>query len=627
MQQLSRLVAILACGSVAFTSPTSSLAPRAHVFNETASLKPLYDYVIVGGGTSGLTVANRLSEDPDISVLVLEYGHVAEPEEATLIPGIPVPDKYSRNYESVRQAELNGRTSPVLSGAVVGGGTVVNGMFFTRGSAGDYDAWERLGNPGWGWEGLLPYFKKSETFTPPCPELAERFPGLFPEDLSAHGTEGPVGSGFANYQYPALDFFYRAWNSIGLANQSNPQAGNANGALYSPLHYNAANQSRSSAADAHYRFVGGLRDNYHIVTGSAVSKIKFDENKVATSVEYISRETNETSTASACREVLLAAGVISPQILQLSGVGPVSLLESLKIPVVEALEGVGRNFQDQPSMYMGFEFRSENYPFPTPDWVETNGSWLAEQVEIYNANRTGPMTLPYYSGSTAAFLALSDVTTNRTEFERIINDVHSFDVATLLADEIDESILAGYKAQAKLIAELYKSPNATVQEVVWSGADYVPIAMLKPLSCGTVMINSTDIRDPPLFDYGTFTHPTDLDIAILALKRTRAWAASAPMQTLGVTESLPGANITSDTDIQSAIRGFASGTWQHQTSGNSMLPRELGGVVDPQLRVYGVRGLRVVDASVMPLVPGSHTSSTVYAVAEKAADVIKAAQE
>jgi len=226
----------------------------------------------------------------------------------------------------------------------------------------------------------------------------------------------------------------------------------------------------------------------------------------------------------------------------------------------------------------------------------------------------GPLTIPYFSGSIVTFLPLQNFSSN---YKQMIQTAAAVNLAPLLPADADPSILAGYRAQRDLILNQYASPQATVQETAFGGGNTVPIAMLKPLSRGYILINSTDPLAPPVFDYGTFMHPTDLDIAVQALKKNREWMASKPMQEVGAVETVPGANITTDTEIAAAIRTFASSTWAHPVGTLSMMKKEFGGVVDSKLCVYGVQGLRVVDASIMPLIPATHTSSTVYAVAEK----------
>jgi choline dehydrogenase-like flavoprotein len=234
------------------------------------------------------------------------------------------------------------------------------------------------------------------------------------------------------------------------------------------------------------------------------------------------------------------------------------------------------------------------------------------------------MTIPYQGGSLAAFLPLMNVTTNYTS---IIADAAAVDFSSLYPPDIDPTVLAGYEAQRALILDLYASPQTTVQETVWGVDNTIPIAMLKPLSRGTVTINATDSTADPVLDYHTFEYPTDLDISVQALKKTREWLQSPPMQELGAVETFPGLNVSTDAEIAASIRTFAFSSWQHPTCSCPMMPLALGGVVDPELRVYGVNGLRIVDASVMPMIVDSHTSPAVYAMAEKAADIIKAVQK
>lgn len=224
------------------------------------------------------------------------------------------------------------------------------------------------------------------------------------------------------------------------------------------------------------------------------------------------------------------------------------------------------------------------------------------------------MTIPYYSGSIVSFLPLKNMTTNH---KKIIRSAAAVNLTSLLPTNIDPTILAGYEAQSHLLLQLYRSTHAAVEEVAWEGGDTVSVAMIRPFSRGVIAINTTDPTQPPTFDFGTFSHPTDLDVAVESLKKVREWMASEPMQEVGSAETYPGTNVSTDAQIAAAIRTFATSSWQHPQSSCSMMKRELGGVVDSELRVYGVNGLRIVDASVFPMAVGGHTSATVYAVAEK----------
>ncbi|KAL8982178.1 MAG: hypothetical protein Q9177_005350, partial [Variospora cf. flavescens] len=450
-------------------------------------------------------------------------------ESGVLVPGVPPPTEYSRNYQSVPQPGLNNRPQFVYSAAVVGGGTVINGMFFNRGSATDYDSWLKLGNPGWGLDDLLPYFKKSETFTPAPEELSAQYP--ISDDLAPHGTDGPVQSSFAQYQYPVL-------------RKSLPAA-------------QRASQNPISAM--------GLT-------------------------------------------------------IVISGVGPRKLLKGLGIKVIQDLPGVGYNFQDQPTMFAGVTYDYSKYPLPTPSYYVTNQSWVAEQLEIYYQNRTGPATLPYLSGSTVPFLSLQRLT---DQHQQIIQSAKQADLRKALPAGADMTLLEGYKAQQSAILADYGSPDTAVYETGMLGNEVVPLTLIKPLSRGSILINSSDPLTDPVFDYGTFQHPADMQVFIASYKKFRQFVGAEPWKAVGLQETLPGPSVQGDGAIEAAIRNITVSTWSHPVGTCAMMPKEHGGVLDPQLRVYGIKGLSVVDASMMPIIPATHTSAPVYAVAEKAADLIK----
>ncbi|KAI9801515.1 MAG: hypothetical protein M1833_002747 [Piccolia ochrophora] len=587
---LSLFLSIFLNAIVALASP---LARYAQVVGRDTKLQPAYDFVVVGGGTSGLTVANRLTENPETSVLVIEYGYLDNREPEIVVPGLLNYTQYLFNITSLPQRGLNNVTYDVGVAAVVGGGTTVNGMFFDRGSAPDYDAWTKLGNDGWGWEDLLPYFKKAYRL------LAQSTN----ESSSAHRLK---------------ENFFRGWQSLGIRTPSDPSGGDANGVFWAPSTLDPNDQTRSYARTAHHD-PSSTRSNYHLLTGNAASRILL-EDKQATGVEYISRESKELKTVKATKEVILAAGTVhSPQILQLSGVGPKKLLDDLGIESVVDLPGVGQNFQDQPTLYASYDYASNIEPNPSS--LYTDETYNDEQLALYYSSRQGPFTICKNSGNTVAFLPLQNTT---SDWQTLIDDAEAYPAAKLYPTDTDPSIIAGYNAQLPLLLFLYASLRASVSETGFNGASQFPLTIVKPLSRGSIVINTTDPLAAPLVDYAALTHPVDLDVMLAVLKKHRALIATDAMQELGPVETAPGANVTSDDDLRAALRQQVTPSYYHPCSTCSMMKREHGGVVAPDLAVYGLDRLSVVDASVIPMIPATHTAATVYAIAEKAADIIKA---
>ncbi|KAL8712768.1 MAG: hypothetical protein Q9220_002976 [cf. Caloplaca sp. 1 TL-2023] len=229
----------------------------------------------------------------------------------------------------------------------------------------------------------------------------------------------------------------------------------------------------------------------------------------------------------------------------------------------------------------------------------------------------GPDTQVYLSGTTVAFLSLQRLT---NQYRTIIHSAKQVDLSRTLPLGADPTILEGYKAQqSAILTASYASPDAAVHELAAAGNEVIPLVLIKPLSRGSILINSTNTLADPVIDYGTFQHPIDIRVAIAMYKKFRHFVAAEPWKAVGLAESEPGAGVPGDDNvaIEAFIRNTTVSSWQHPVGTCAMLPRSLGGVVDPRLRVYGIRGLRVVDASVMPVIPATHTSSTVYAVAEK----------
>ncbi|PPJ52201.1 hypothetical protein CBER1_10358 [Cercospora berteroae] len=502
----------------------------------------------------------------------------------TLVPGIKPSDKYWRTYTSIPQPGLNNRSGTLHTGQVVGGGTVVNAMFFNRGSKEDYDSWEELGNLEWGWKDLLPYFKKSESFTPATPEIAARYQ-RFSDDVSAHGVDGPVGTSYPPYSFAIIDYFYRAWESIGVRRNPQPDDGLAVGVFHSSLAVRQPSMTRSSASAAYYRPIADHRPNLHLLTGQRVSKVIFD-GKRASGVEYFARGGERTIRhVRASREVLVAAGAQrTSQLALLSGIGSKKLLSELGIPVVEDLPGVGYNFQDQPSYIMQLNFTG--WSGPTPDWLfwanASHPDFVQEQWKLYTEAKQGAYTLPATGGCDVAFLPPQNVT---QQHEAIIDAAKKVDLAQCMPRGASDSVLRGYQAQQDILLKYYGSPRTAVQESAHNGGSGLAFVHLKPLSRGSMLINSTDPEDDPVIDFGTFMHPSDLDIMVAIYRKNMEFIRSGPMQELGTTMPDAEANAESDEEIIELLRNTTQSSWQHPVGTMAMMPRELGGVVDPELSV------------------------------------------
>ncbi|OCL01976.1 GMC oxidoreductase [Glonium stellatum] len=585
----------------------------AHVcFNNT------YDYIIVGGGTSGLTVADRLTEDGKNSVLVIEFGYLNN-DISVLIPERTLigDARDAFNWTCVPQAGINNRTMPVPAAAVVGGGTAINGMLFDRGSKEDYDMWEALGNPGWGWAGLFPYFKKSAKFTPPLEQLVAEYGYTW--DASAYGN-GSIQASFPPYRFPGgvAESFWQAWKELGVPIQKEGANGIAYGAFWVPNSLDPVNETRSYARTAHYDPYKD-RANYHLLTGYMVSKVIFDDQLNANSVIARSRGNNSTIFSfKAKREVILAAGSVSTTtILQRSGIGPKELLDQAKIKTRVNLPGVGHNFQDHARI--AFTWNFTNGPYPNQTTLLTNATFNSEAYKEWLKFKTGPYT--FSRSNSVAMLPLQTVT---DDYEPIIESIKSQDAASYLPRTYDQTLINGFLAQRQLIIKYLSSEKCPIAEYPFT-TTLGSITLQKPLSRGTVTINPVDSLGDPIIDWGVLTNPIDLEAAISIVKFTRKYMNSSAIQQLGPIELSPGPAVSTDDEIVNALK--SSLMWPtnaHPSCTCAMMPLDKGGVVDPQLRVYGTTGLSIVDASIIPIIPATHLSATVYAIAEKAADIIKA---
>ncbi|ROW13238.1 hypothetical protein VPNG_04841 [Cytospora leucostoma] len=582
------------------------------------SLHSQYDYIVVGGGASGLVVANRLTEDPDVTVLVLEAGSLDTEEATVTVPADIGQDLYT-GYDwmlhTVEQEHLNGQQVDLNQGKAIGGGTILNGMVWTRGSAKDYDSWGNLNHIegqanqyNWRWGDLLPYFEKSEHFTADVDTAIQDVLHIYP-DMSIHAN------------------FLSGMVELNLSITSEPNDGTLFGAMMSPSSMSARNQSRFDGRTAYFDPVI-QRPNLHIATEQTVTQILLetvDQLQTAVGVEFAHSDQEDRRNISCSSEVILAAGAIfSPTLLQVSGIGPENVLRSLNIPLRVDLPGVGANFQDHGMLHPVYSYTNDSVF--TALTVHASDESLAAASDEYYTNQSGPLTAPLIS--TIAFPALQDFADDWID---LLNEAQQRDINSTLPPDTPATVRQGYLAQRQYQIPLLRDPTEGAIEVLADSIGTLSVAMQRPLSRGTVRPGSSNMFDSPIVDPRYCSEPFDcilLARALLfncALINTTAMAELQPV----VQEPYFCPDDLADFDragVDSRMLDLARqniATEFHPSGSTAMLPLELGGVVDTELRVYGTQNVRVVDAGVMPLVLGAHLQAAVYAMAERAADIIK----
>lgn len=517
-----------------------------------------FDYVVVGAGAAGCAVASRLSEDPDTSVLLLEAGG----RDSSFLVHIPVGftklsgPRYNWGFETVAQPQLDNRTMWYPQGRLLGGSTSINAMIYIRGNRQDYDQWADLGNDNWGFEQVLPFFRRAEHNE----RLNDRF----------HSSEGAMNVTEQGAHNELSKAFVRAAQELGL-----PFTPDFNGAEQDGVGYYDVTQKkarRESAATA-YLNAAKKRGNLTIQTQALATQV-IVENGRANGLRYTVGGRERVAYAN--REVVLTAGAVNtPRLLLLSGIGPADELRALGIDVVHDLPGVGKNFQDHMDVYLTAETAPVSYnrsdrPIPA----------VLAMIQ-YLLYRTGPITA---SVCEAGMFVRSS--------------------SAVAAPDIQMHCLPAYVIDHGRLR--VKGHGMTINT-----------CHLRPRSRGSVTLRSADPSVDPAIDPAFLQDPYDWKVSLEGFRRGREMMATKAYAPYIKKEHMPGRDVTTETEIRQYVKRWAK-TDYHPVGSCKMGDDEMA-VVDQQLRVHGIDGLRVVDASIMPTLISGNTQATSIMIGEKGA--------
>ncbi|KAH6715052.1 GMC oxidoreductase [Leptodontidium sp. MPI-SDFR-AT-0119] len=571
-----------------------------------------YDYVIVGGGTAGLTMASRLSENPAVSVAVIEAGSLYQVTNP-IFSSTPAGDVFwcgsdpadtnplvDWNFVTAPQAGAANRKIHYARGKCLGGSSARNFMIYQRGTRQSYQQWaDAVGDDSYTFDNLFPYFQKSVKFTAPGPKRAANASAEY-NAAAFSSTGGPLEVSYANYAGPFSSYIEGALNEIGIADAPDFNSGSLFGAQYCASTISPDDQSRESSQTSFLNAANGRR-NLKVYSLTMALKILFDSSKKATGVSV--KSNGLTYTIKARKEVILSAGAFqSPQLLMLSGIGPAAALQKFGIQVLSSLKGVGQNMWDH--VFFG---PSSRVNFQTFTRLANDPIYLASQLAgDYSIFKQGPLTNPVcdYLGWEKIPAALKNGFSPAAKLE----------LGTFPADwpEIEYLSAPGY------IGDFASLPFGQPKD----GFQYASIlaAIVAPLSRGTVTLASANPDDLPIIDPKWLTSPTDQAVAIAAYKRVRqAFASQAMSSVLIGDEYFPGPAVQTDAQILDTIQKTVQTVWHAACTCKMGRASDPEAVVDSQAKVFGVSGLRVVDASSFALLPPGHPQSTIYALAEKIA--------
>ena len=555
-----------------------------------------------------MAFATRLSQAlTDSSVLIIEAGPDGRDEAGIYIPGRKgsiLGSKYDWNFTSIPQAGANGRAIGQNRGRVLGGSSALNLLSWDRGAAADYDAWEELGNPGWNADSMFSAMRQAEDYhVTPANGSAE---------LQGYGDDGPINFVINRLAPPQQELFFPAMQSLGLSQTEQYLDGELIGYMRHTSNIQPSNYTRSYST----AYLADAPDNLHVLLETEVARVNIDDAACATGVTL-----KDGTIINVSKEVILSAGTIqSAQLLELSGVGQKAVLEAAGVKQKVDLPGVGENLQDHVRIVNTYQLR-ENYT--TPDILRFNATYAAEQLALWRQNRTG-----LYDSTSSGYAYL--------QWNQIFNDAASLvaraNSSVNTSNVIDVKKLQNLEDLSKLVpqAEVLFSDGylgakgyPVANSSLYGSSFFALIGVLQhPLSRGSSHIASANFTVKPRFDPNYLSNSYDLYGVAHIAKYLREIAQTPPMSYAWTAEYEPGLDVVdTDEDWLNYARSNMASIW-HPVGTCAMLPKEDGGVVNAELKVYGVQRLRVVDASIMPALVSGHIQSGVYGIAERAAQIV-----
>lgn len=627
--------------------PAKQLLARAVTADATKLDGKTFDFVIVGGGTAGLAMAARLSEYSNMTVAVIEAGGDGSAHADSInIPGYAYLHGVTGtdadwSYTITNQTSAGNRATKWPRGKVLGGSGSTNGMFWGIGSQRDWDAWPTLfpttsssyntstlpnGTPAgfkWDWSTIQAYHKKSETFTAPPTDQQSEFGMTIQQD--AHGYSGPIQTTMSQFIYDPIANWVPTLVAAGMK-KGDLAAGDTHVATITPSTINAKNFTRSNSMAG---YINPLppRSNLVILTGMQATTLTWgasgSQGVVATGVSFAAATGAQTYTVKAAKEVILCGGTVgSAQLLQLSGVGPKALMNTVGIKSVVDLPGVGQNLQDHAATSMSFAVDGTT-------WYDlmVNDTLQAQALTEWRDDATGLWT---YINEAVAYPNIQDLmpTTYTSWISTLSSQIPSALASLSTAQSVDPTVLKGITAQFGAQLDLLQNGEGQVEIIMTMlsgpGSAGIQLAIQHAFSRGAITITSKDAFTYPSINPNYLSNGWDVDILNAGMKFLRKVGSTAPMSSYFKSENPGTSSATTDSAINAYIANTVA-TEYHPIGTCSMLPLDMGGVVDTTLRVYGTANVRVIDASVMPIHVTAHTMGPAYAIAEYGADIVKMA--